>query len=86
MRREHLAGIPCFGKTEAGHAAVRDALADAVGTTRERVSVHVLDQHNAPGTDYSTEALRGQVGAFDTGVEGTDAPTPRRSVWGVKNS
>lgn len=45
--------------------AWREALAKAVGTTVDRVAVHVVHQHNAPGVDYSAEkilAAQGQPG------------------------
>ncbi len=45
--------------------AWREALAEAVGTTADRVAVHVVHQHNAPGVDYSAEeimAAQGQPG------------------------
>ena len=35
----------------------REALADAVGTTPERVTVHTVHLHTAPGVDASTEAV-----------------------------
>ncbi len=40
-----------------GHDAFRDALAEAAGTTRERVAVHTLHQHDAPLCDFSSAAL-----------------------------
>jgi len=33
------------------------ALADAVGTTTDRVSVHVVHQHDAPGVDFTAEEI-----------------------------
>ena len=35
----------------------REALADAVGTTPQRVTVHTVHLHTAPGVDASTEAV-----------------------------
>lgn len=41
----------------AAHDAWREALARAVGTTADRVAIHVVHQHNAPGVDYSAEEI-----------------------------
>lgn len=53
------------------HDAWREALADAVGTTVDRVSVHVLHNHDAPGVDFSAAeilAVYGHRGTlFDDG-------------------
>src|SRR5437899_8917678 len=35
-----------------GHTAFREAIAKAAGTTKERVAVHCLHQHDAPGCDF----------------------------------
>ncbi len=35
----------------------RQAIAEAVGTTPERVALHALHQHDAPGSDFATEKL-----------------------------
>ena len=40
-----------------GHDEWRKALAEAAGTTVERVAVHTLHQHDAPGCDFTTEDL-----------------------------
>jgi len=39
-----------------------DALADAVGTTTDRVSVHVVHQHDAPGVDFTAEEILAAYG------------------------
>lgn len=49
----------------ASHDAWRDALAVAVGTTRERVAVHTLHQHDAPGTDHAVAELLAPLGLGD---------------------
>ncbi len=41
----------------AAYDAWREGLAKAVGTTADRVAVHVVHQHNAPGVDYSAEEI-----------------------------
>ena len=52
-----LCAIDWAATANAAHDAFRDALAKAVGTSRQRVSVHTVHQHNAPGIDFSTEDL-----------------------------
>lgn len=66
-----LCAIDWIGIANEGHDAFRDALADAAATTRDRVAVHVLHQHDAPGCDFTAERLlrdRGIVnlGQFDS--------------------
>ncbi|MSU49087.1 MAG: hypothetical protein EXS37_08395 [Opitutus sp.] len=45
------------GIANESHDACREALARAVGTSVDRVTVHVLHQHDAPGSDFATERL-----------------------------
>lgn len=52
-----LCAVDWIGISNASHDVFRDALAEAVRTTRERVSVHCVHQHNAPGIDFSTEEI-----------------------------
>lgn len=52
-----LCAFDWVGIANESHDAFREALAQAVGTTRERVTVHTLHQHDAPGTDFATERL-----------------------------
>jgi hypothetical protein len=47
-----LCALDWVGIGNTGHDAFREALARAVGTTRDRVSVHCLHQHDAPGLDF----------------------------------
>jgi len=46
----------------ASHDAWRESLAEAAGTTVDRVSVHTVHQHDAPGTDFSAEELLTRAG------------------------
>ncbi|MBL9152009.1 MAG: hypothetical protein JNK37_05980 [Verrucomicrobiales bacterium] len=39
------------------HLGIRKAIAQAVGTTDDRVAVHTVHQHDAPGSDLDTEQL-----------------------------
>ncbi|MBI1318708.1 MAG: hypothetical protein GC168_07140 [Candidatus Hydrogenedens sp.] len=57
-----LCAVDWVGIANGAHDAWRDALAEAAGTTRERVAVHTLHQHDAPYADTTTEALVEAVG------------------------
>lgn len=52
-----LCAVDWVGVGNSGHTAFRDALAKAAGTTRERVCVHCLHQHDAPGCDFAADEL-----------------------------
>ncbi len=52
-----ICAIDWIGLANEAHDAFRDALARAAGTSRERVAVHALHQHDAPGYDFTTEAI-----------------------------
>lgn len=57
-----LAAFDWTGIGNAAHDACREALAEAVGTSPDRVSVHVVHQHDAPGVDFSTEEILAEYG------------------------
>lgn len=50
------------GIANESHDRFRAAVADAVATTPERVAVHVVHQHDAPGSDFATERLLTKYG------------------------
>ena len=52
-----LCAVDWIGIANEGHDAFRAALAEAAGTTPERVAVHALHQHDAPGCDFTAERL-----------------------------
>lgn len=52
-----LCAVDWIGIGNHGHDAWREALADAAGTTPDRVTVHTLHQHDAPFCDFSVEEL-----------------------------
>jgi hypothetical protein len=52
-----LCAVDWIGIGNDGYDAFRQALAKAAGTSVERVSLHALHQHDAPGCDFSAEAL-----------------------------
>ena len=64
-----LCAVDWVGIGNGGNDVWREALAEAAGTTIDRVNVHTVHQHDAPGCDFATEeliAMRGLGGmAFD---------------------
>ncbi|MCK5861066.1 MAG: hypothetical protein KAH38_01185, partial [Candidatus Hydrogenedentes bacterium] len=52
-----LCAIDWIGIGNEGYTAFRQALADGAGTTPDRVAVHCVHQHDAPGCDFSAEHL-----------------------------
>jgi hypothetical protein len=50
-----LCAVDWVGVGNGGYDAFRDSLAKAAGTTRERVAVHCLHQHDAPGCDFQAD-------------------------------
>jgi len=57
-----LCAVDWIGIGNGGYTAWREGIADAVGTTPERVAVHCLHQHDAPRCDFSAEALLAEHG------------------------
>ncbi len=57
-----ICAVDWIGLRNGGYDAFRDALAFAAGTTRERVNVHCLHQHDAPGVDFTAEARHAAEG------------------------
>jgi hypothetical protein len=62
-----LCAVDWIGIGNGGHDAFRDALADAAGTTRDRVAVHTLHQHDAPACDFSAERILRELGIVRLG-------------------
>lgn len=62
-----LCSVDWIGIANEGHEAFRDALAKAAHTTRERVAVHVVHQHDAPGCDFTAEKLLKEANATELG-------------------
>lgn len=52
-----LCAVDWIGIANEGNEAFRAALADAAGTTPERVAVHTLHQHDAPDCDFGAEKV-----------------------------
>jgi len=57
-----LCAVDWIGIANEGHDAFRDALAGAAGTSRNRVAVHTLHQHDAPDCDFSAERVLQEAG------------------------
>ncbi len=57
-----LCAIDWIGIANDSYDAFREALAEAAGTSPERVAVHALHQHDAPACDLSAEALLDEYG------------------------
>ena len=81
-----LCAVDWVGIGNGGYDALREALADAAGTTADRVAVHALHQHDAPGCDFEAEAILADLGLgirpCSTRLRPPDdrsGPPPRRS-------
>ncbi|QDU98159.1 hypothetical protein [Lignipirellula cremea] len=57
-----LCAVDWIGIANGGHDAFCQALADAAETTPDRVAVHALHQHDAPGCDFTAERLIREMG------------------------
>lgn len=57
-----LCAVDWIGIANEGHDSFRSELARAAGTTVERVAVHALHQHDAPGCDFTAERLIRELG------------------------
>ncbi|MEO8271361.1 MAG: hypothetical protein ABI557_16685, partial [Aureliella sp.] len=57
-----LCAVDWIGIANEGSDAFRDGLAKAAGTSRERVAVHTLHQHDAPGCDFTAERWIHELG------------------------
>jgi hypothetical protein len=62
-----LCAVDWIGIANEGHDAFREALAQAAGTSRQRVAIHTLHQHDAPACDFLAERLLKEAGASDLG-------------------
>ncbi len=52
-----LCAVDWIGIANEGHEAFRTALAAAAGTVADRVALHALHQHDAPGCDFTAERI-----------------------------
>jgi hypothetical protein len=75
-----LCAVDWVGIGNGGHDAWREALAKAAGTVPDRVAVHCLHQHDAPGCDFSAEEL---AAARSLGGRLFDVEHARRTIADV---
>ena len=67
-----LCAVDWLGIANEGHDAFCAALAEAAGTTRDRVAVHTLHQHDAPECDFTAERIVSELKVTNYGrYEGT---------------
>jgi hypothetical protein len=82
-----LCACDWVGIGNSGYDQFREGLAAAAGTTRERVAVHCLHQHDAPGCDFAADELLAPYGLgnklFDTAFARTAI---RRIADSIKTS
>ncbi|MFZ2641467.1 MAG: hypothetical protein WA117_10750 [Verrucomicrobiia bacterium] len=62
-----LCAVDWIGIANESQDAFREALAKAAGTTPQRVAVHTVHQHDAPGCDFTAEQLLKKAEAKDLG-------------------
>lgn len=82
-----LCAFDWVGIGNQGHDAFRAALAEGAGTSVDRVTVHTLHQHDAPGSDAGTESLleeHGLGGKFSNAE--FDREVMQRLAFAVKDS
>jgi hypothetical protein len=68
-----LCAVDWVGIGNGGNRAWRESLADAAGTTPDRVAVHTLHQHDAPGCDFTSEELLAEQGLAGKQFDPADA-------------
>ena len=82
-----LCAVDWVGISGKGHEAWRKALADAAGTSPDRVAVHCLHQHDAPGFDPSAEELMAERGQPGQGyLPGFDEEVFARAASAIKQA
>lgn len=57
-----LCAVDWIGISNDSHKAFREGLAQAAGTTPDRVAVHALHQHDAPRSDLTAERMLAEYG------------------------
>ncbi|MCL4207547.1 MAG: hypothetical protein KJ000_34110 [Pirellulaceae bacterium] len=61
-----LCSVDWIGISNDGHRVFRQRLAEAAGTTPQRVAVHAVHQHDAPRLDFSAESILSELGLSGT--------------------
>lgn len=65
-----LCAIDWIGIANEGHDAFRNTLAQAAGTSPQRVAVHALHQHDAPDCDFGAESILREAGVDASNYNG----------------
>ena len=82
-----LCALDWVGIGNSGYDQFREGLAEAAGTTSERVAVHCLHQHDAPGCDFAADELLIPYGLgnklFDTAFARTAIRRIAESIKGA---
>ena len=82
-----LCAVDWVGISSKGHQSWRFALAAAAGTSPDRVAVHCLHQHDAPGFDPSAEELMEEQGRPGQGyLPGFDQEVFARASTAIKKA
>jgi len=68
-----LCALDWIGLSNEGHDVFQQRLAQAAGTTPQRVAVHTVHQHDAPECDFAVERLLREYGLHLGPYEGTFA-------------
>jgi hypothetical protein len=68
-----LCAVDWIGISNEGNDVFRQTLAEAAGTTANRVAVHTLHQHDAPACDFGAERLLHEINAPLNRYDGTFA-------------
>lgn len=66
-----LCAVDWIGIANDGQDAFKEALAEAAGTTPDRVAVHTVHQHDAPECDFGAEKMLKDLGLDPLCYEGT---------------
>ena len=78
-----LCAMDWVALANASNVTVREMIAKAVGTTSDRVAVHTVHQHDAPGSDLDTERLLAEHGL---GGRFSSAPLDRRMFQAIADA
>ncbi len=78
-----LVAVDWVGIGNSGHHAFREAIAKSVGTTKDRVCVHCLHQHDAPGCDFEADEL---LATFKLNGKLFDPAFARKAIERVANA
>ena len=75
-----LCAVDWIGIANEGLDAFKEALAEAAGTTPDRVEVHTVHQHDAPICDFTAERILAEKGLDAAQFDGTFARSVIRSI------